>query len=116
MKRKAMFMVLSDKMKNNALLVLDKIELPEFKTKKVKEMISALENNLLGADSGKESNKKSLLIVNDQKDEKVKYSARNLPGVKVIHVDNINILDLLKYKYLVATSNSIRTIEERFSK
>lgn len=116
MKRKAIFMVLSDKIANNALLVLDKIELPEFKTKKVKEIINNLENNLLGGDSGKDSNKKSLLVINDQKDDKVKYSARNLPGVKVIHVDNINILDLLKYKYLVTTSNAIKVVEERFNK
>lgn len=116
MKRKAIFMVLSDKVANSALLVLDKVELPEFKTKKVKEIINNLENNLLGRDFGKESNRKSLLIINDQKDEKVKYSVRNLPGVKVIHVDNINILDLLKYKYLVTTSNAIKTIEERFNK
>jgi large subunit ribosomal protein L4 len=111
MKRKAMFMVLTDKIKNNSLLVLDKLEIPEFKTKKMKEIF----NNLIKEDNAG-NKKKSVLLVSGEKDEKIFYSAGNLEGVKVINKDNINILDLLKHQYLITTSDVVKGIEERYKK
>lgn len=112
MRRKAIFMVLTDKVKNSSLLILDKIELEDFKTKKMKEILNRLEG-ILSAEKSKK-NKKSLLLVSDRPDEKVKYSARNLEGVKVLSVDNLNILDLLKYKQVVITSASLDKLEARY--
>jgi large subunit ribosomal protein L4 len=108
MKRKAIFMVLTDKIKNNGLLVLDKLEIPEFKTKRIKEVF----DNLIPKDQNN-GKKKSILLISGNKDEKVLYSARNLDGVKVINKDNINILDLLKHKYLITTADVVREIEQR---
>ena len=50
MKQKAIFMVLSDRVKNNALVVLDSLELAEFKTKKFNEILSAIEKKILNND------------------------------------------------------------------
>jgi large subunit ribosomal protein L4 len=111
MKRKAIFMVLTDKVKNNNLLILDKLEIPEFKTKKVKEVF----DNLVKEENAG-SKKRSILLINEQKDEKIFYSARNLEGVKVINKDNINILDLLKYKYLITTVGAVKELEQKYGK
>ncbi|MFW5888177.1 MAG: 50S ribosomal protein L4 [Patescibacteria group bacterium] len=111
MKRKAVFMVLTDKVKNNNLLVLDKLEITEFKTKKIKEIF----NNLIKEDNDG-NKKKSILLVSGGKDEKIFYSARNLENVKVINKDNMNILDLLRYKYLITTAEAIKAIEQNYKK
>lgn len=111
MKRKAIFMVLTDKVKNNNLLILDKLEIPEFKTKKAKEVF----NNLI-KEENTGSKKRSILLINEQKDKKIFYSARNLEGVKVINKNNINILDLLKYKYLITTVGAVKELEQKYGK
>ncbi len=130
MKQKAMFMVLSDKVASGNLTVLDKLEIGEFKTKLFNDML----NNLLGdkqmtddnknnetTEKGKQKNKKtkkqikkSVLVVNDKKDDKVKYSGRNLVGVEVINLDNINIVDLLRYRDLIMTSEAVKRLEEKY--
>jgi large subunit ribosomal protein L4 len=58
--------------------------------------------------------KTSVLIITDKKDEKVKYSTRNLVGVKQINFENINILDLLKYRNLVITKESVAKFEKQY--
>ena len=54
------------------------------------------------------------MIINDKKDEKVKYSGRNLAGVEMLNLDNINILDLLKYKKLILTKAGIKKLEKNY--
>jgi len=115
MRQKAMFMVLSDKVANKNLVVLDKLAADQFKTKIFSEMIERLDKIYKAgiAKKNKEKNKKekrSVLIVDDKKDDKVKYSLRNLVGVKKINLENINILDLLKYRNLIITKESIKKI------
>ena len=58
--------------------------------------------------------KRSILLINDKKDDKVKYSGRNLVGVEIINLDNINILDLLKYRSLILTVDTVKKLEERY--
>jgi len=103
MRQKALFMVLSDKVENKNLVLLDKLEVKEYKSKNVDEMINKLENK---------KTRRSVLIINDKKDEKAKYSFRNLEGVKIINLDNINILDLLKYRDLIITKAGVKRIEK----
>jgi len=124
MKQKAIRMVISDRFKNNALVVLDDLKLEEFKTKEFNEIIKQLEQKILqtkpkvdkkSAEEKKaRPEKRSLLIINDKTDEKIKYSGRNLPNVKIINLDNINIIDLLKYKNLVLTKKSVKKLEEKY--
>jgi large subunit ribosomal protein L4 len=108
MKQKALFMALSDKVLNNQLVILDKFELEAMKTKAFNEILTALEKNVL------KNERRNILIINEQKDEKVIRSGRNLKGVEIINLDNINILDVLKYKNLLLTENAIKKLEARY--
>lgn len=108
MKQKAIFMALSDKVATSNLVVLDTLEVAEFKTKKFAEIISSIESKVLKTD------RRNILIINDSKDEKVRYSAQNLKGVEVINLENINLIDLLKYKNLMLTEAAVKTLEERY--
>lgn len=114
MKRRAIFMAFSDKLNSGSLLVLDKLEMPDFSTKKFKNIVEKLEKHLTKKDD--EQKKRSLLVVADSVDEKVRYSANNLAGVKILNTDNINILNLLKYENLVMSVNAIKKIEEIYNK
>lgn len=121
-KDKAMFMVLSDHLENGRLLVLENLSLNEYKTKIVAGILNTLEAKVLKvSEAGKKgkivrSEKRDVLFLNGSKDEKVKYSFRNLDGVKVINPENINVVDLLKYKNIILTEEAVKKIEATFGK
>jgi len=108
MKQKAIFMALSDKAATNHLVILDALQMTEFKTKQFNEILLACETKVLNTD------RRNILIINESKDEKVRYSARNLKGVEIINLENINIVDLLKYKNLLLTEAAVKVLEERY--
>jgi len=108
MKQKALFMALSDKVANNTFVVLEKLEMPEFKTKTFAAMLGNLEKKVLNND------RRNVLVINDLKDEKVKYSGRNLAGVEIINLENLNIVDIIKHRNLVLTSEAVKKLEERY--
>jgi large subunit ribosomal protein L4 len=110
MKQKAIFMALSDRLANNALVILDSLALEEYKTKKVNEIFSALEKKVFNTE------RRSLLVISDGKDEKLKYSARNLENIKVINLENINLVDILNHRYLVMTEKAVETFTKRYNK
>ncbi len=110
MKQKALLMSISDKITNSSFVVLDKLELPEFKTKNFNAFLSAIEKEVLAVD------RRSVLLINANKDEKVKYSGRNLKGVEIINLENLNILDILKYRNLIMTEEAVKKISEQYSK
>ena len=112
MKQKALQMVVSDKVSNKTLIVIDKLEVEDFKTKTISTVLDSLEKKI----KQDKDKKRSVLIINDKKDVKVKYSARNLVGTEIINLDNINILDLLKYRNLVITQAGIKKLEELYTK
>lgn len=127
MKQKAILAALSDRLANKNLLILDKLEMDEFKTKAFNEMLRKLEEKVYeeakrlkggegkkGEKPKKEKNKRSILVINDKKDAKVKYSARNLAGVEIINLENINILDLLKYRNVILTVEGAKKLEEKY--
>jgi len=97
-RQKALFCVLSSKVKNKELIVVDDIKLKEIKTKAMAEVFTALpyEKNALLATAGK--------------NEMVEKSASNLPYVKVIQANYLNIADLLKYKTLVLLKSSLEQV------
>jgi len=110
MKRQALLSVLSGKVKDNELVVLDKLEIDAPKTKKMAEIIKNLK------EKAKVIEKKSLLIAIPKKDDNIIRSAYNIPKVEVIEARNLNVLELLKYKYLVLPKDSIKVIKETFVK
>jgi large subunit ribosomal protein L4 len=100
-KRKtALKMALSVKLSDNTLIVVDKIELDEIKTKQFQEVAEALKI-------------KEALIIIDSEDKKLTLAARNLPGIKIMKKEGLNVYDILKYQNLVITEPSIKAIEGR---
>ena len=95
--------VLSSKVLENNLVVVDKLDLKEIKTK---NMVKALENLKI---EGK------TLIVLPVKNENVQMSARNIEGVKTSLTSTINIHDLLKYNKLILTVDSVKKLEEVYA-
>ncbi len=96
----ALKMALSIKLRDNKLVVLDKLELEETKTKEFLEIVDALDIS-------------SALIVTDQKDERLELSSRNVPGFKVMRVEGLNVYDILKYENLILLESTLKSIEGR---
>lgn len=115
MRQKALFMVLSDRVKSKALMVIDGLKAEEYKTKKIADLVEKFESTLINKSDNKKAGKRSVLLINDKADEKIKISTRNLEGVKLINIDNINILDLLSYQSLIITSKSIEKLGKQYS-
>lgn len=110
MKQKALFMGLSDKVETGTLVILDNLDFNDYKTKNFNAMLTAVEKKVLAND------RRDILVINDSKNEKTQYSGRNLKGVKIINLENINLLDILNYKNLLVTENAVKTLADRYSK
>lgn len=107
-KRKALFIVLSEKLKNNLILVLDKIDLKEPKTKILNNLIKSWRKEIENFKEG------SCLFALSNYDEKMILAAGNIKKIKIIEARNLNALDLLSFKYLIMPKESIKTIKEFF--
>jgi len=105
MRRKALFMVLSAKAKENLLILLDKLKLEKPKTKLMAEILKKLP-----------SKEKSSLIALPEIDKNLILAARNIPKVETIQAKDLNCLDLLSFKYLIMPKESIKVIKETFLK
>lgn len=114
MKQKALFMVLSDRLVNNNIAIIDKVDIKDFKTKIFNDFLKKVEN--IFPVVGDKNNKRSVLFINDTKDEKIVFSSRNLNGFNIINLENLNIVDLLKYKNLIITESVAKKINDRYSK
>jgi len=99
-RRLALKMALTSKLQDEAILVLDNLELEEIKTRALLDITGNL-------------NVENALIVVDKKDEKLELSSRNLPHVKVLRCEGLNVYDILKYKKLVLLEGSVKGIEGR---
>ena len=102
-RRLAIKSCLSSKVIENELTVIDKFEFNEIKTKEVAKML----NNLIL--EGK------TLILLPEKNEIIQKSARNIKGVKTLSVNTINAYDLVKYKNLVVTLDTVKKLEEVYA-
>lgn len=108
MARKALFMVLSSKVKDKQLFVLDDIRLENPKTKEMAIILKNL-SSLIG------NNPKTLLVLPLMEDN-VKRSSKNLPNLSAVEARNLNPLEILSYKYLVLVKDSIEALNKTFSK
>ena len=102
-KRLAIKSILSSKVLEKDLVVVDKFDFKEIKTK---QMANAMKNLKI---------EDKALIMLATGDEKVQKSARNLAGVRTISVSTINVFDLLKYKKLVLTVDTVKKLEEVYA-
>ena len=101
-KRLAMKMALSSKLKENKLLVVDKLEVSQPKTKEFVKIKNALDL------------KKSLIVLPKQ-DNNIFLSIRNLPDTRLMLDKDINVYDILKYDMLVITKDVVENIKERLA-
>lgn len=103
-KRKALFQVLSEKKRRGDFIVLNNINI----SPKTKEMVNIL-NNLKIKDE-------SFLVATSEKDDNVIRATSNIKKGKVMEARELNVLDLLQYKYIILTKDSVKVIEETFLK
>ena len=96
--------LLTEKTKDKTLVVVDDIKKEIGKTK--------IFNNFLI--KNKLSN--SLIVLDKDSKKKVIKSARNIPNLKIIEQEGTNVYDLLKYKNVLFTISSIKSLQERLSK
>lgn len=99
-KRAALASALAAKVSENRLIVLDKIMLAEPKT----GQMSSLLKNLGVAENA--------LVLLGAENRNVALASRNMPSVKVLRVENINVYDLLKYRYLITTGEVLTALAE----
>jgi large subunit ribosomal protein L4 len=96
----ALKMALTGKLQEQQLMVLDGFELSQIKTK---DFVAAVQS--LNADNA--------LIVTVDTDRNLELSSRNVPGVKVLRCEGLNVYDILKYDKLVLLQDAIKGIEGR---
>ena len=101
-RRAALRGALSHRLEEDAITVVDLLELGEFKTKRLVEILRKL-----GIDGS------GVLIVIDGKDPHLERSARNLPHVKALRVAGLNVFDVLRYPKLLITKAAVAAIEAR---
>jgi large subunit ribosomal protein L4 len=115
MRQNALCMVMSERARSEKMFVLNSLQFDAYKTKEVEAMIKGFEK-LINKNSSKDlKSKRSFLIINESVDEKAKFSARNLAGVKMINLNNINILDLLRYGNLLLTEKAVEMLEKAYA-
>ena len=102
MRRKALYSVLTSKVNDNELIVLDELKLDSYKTKEANEILANINAN----------NKAYVVIA--ENDDKVYRSFRNIEGCNVETANLINVYDLLRHDKLVITKDAINKLEEVF--
>jgi len=98
-RKNALIAALSRRTAEDSVIVLDQMELPEIKTRRVSEFLDRFDLN-------------SALIV-DQENQRLYLSGRNIPRVKVLSVQGLNVFDILKHDKLVLTTQAVAAIEGR---
>jgi large subunit ribosomal protein L4 len=103
-KRAALVDAITSKVSENRLVLIDKLELAEPKTKLVSGMLETL---------GVQEN---ALILIKAESKNLTLAARNIPSVKVLRMGNINVYDLIKYRYLITTQDVLNAMQEVYGK
>ena len=103
-KEKAVSMksALSSKVSDNKFYVLDSLNFDEIKTKKMVAVMNSL--NL----------SKALVVIGDES-ENVTRSSKNIPSVRTVYTNSINVYDILKYDNVVMTKEAVAKIEEVYA-
>jgi large subunit ribosomal protein L4 len=99
-RRQALKMALTSKLQEKALIVVDKLDLEAVKTKRFVEVMGALKT-------------KEALIVTDRELENLELSSRNVPRVKVVRWEGLNVYDILRFKHLILLEPSVKQLEGR---
>ncbi len=103
-KQQALAMAFSDKVAENRLVLVDAYSLTDPKTKTLASVLQKLPNK----------NQSTLIVTASVEDNMVKAS-KNLPRVETIYYGSLNIVDLLKYKYILVNQDLLTKIEKHYS-
>lgn len=103
-KRKAMFMVLTDKLRNKKIIVLEKLELAKPKTKELVALIKKLPL------------KNTFLTILPKTDLNIIRAANNLKITSCCRADSLNVYDLLRYDFLLLPKESLSVIKKTYLK
>lgn len=102
-RRKALAMVLSDKLNSGHVVVVEALNVDDGKTKSLVTTLAKLPS------SGKKT-----LIVTPPDQRVVKRAARNLPGIATIPANALNVVDLLRFEYLLMTEGAVAMVTELY--
>lgn len=105
MRRKALFSLLSEKLRGKKVVLLDSLKL---ETAKTKELVAVLE--------GLSLEKKSTLLVLPALDRNIVLGASNIPYVKAVQARDLNVLDVASATYIVLPKESLKVLEKTFGK
>jgi large subunit ribosomal protein L4 len=103
-KRAALAAALSSKVNDNRMILLDKLELAGPRTKQMADLLKTL------------GVAESALVLIAAENKNVALASRNMPKIKVLRMENINVYDLLKYRYLITTQDALTTMQEVYGK
>ncbi len=101
-KKLALKMALSSKVEDNTIYIIDDFNLETIKTREFVNVLNALDLS-------------DLLIVSDAEEANLLLSSRNIPDVKVIKTEGLNVYDILKFKNLLLVESTIKNIEGRLN-
>jgi large subunit ribosomal protein L4 len=99
-RKQALKMALTSKLQDEALIVMDRFDLETVKTKRFVEVVTALKA-------------REALIVTDREIENLELSSRNVPYVKVLRSEGLNVYDVLRFDRLILLEPSVKQITER---
>ena len=98
-RKAALCMALTDKLQNDQLVVVEDFSLPEIKTKGFVDVMQNFEV-------------RKALVVTEERNENLEMSSRNVPWVKVMRYEGLNVYDILKHDHLFLVRSAIQKIEE----
>lgn len=101
-RKEALLSALSLKKRDGKIIVVDKLNFEEAKTKLMAKALAELKVT-------------SALIVISEPDTTIERSSRNIPAVKVLRVEGLNVYDLVRYDHLILTEDALKLLEERLA-
>jgi large subunit ribosomal protein L4 len=104
MKRKAVMVALSEKVRMGNMVIVERLEFAEAKTKQFNAALKSLEL------------KGKVLVALDEKQRKTALASRNIKNISNVAAKNLNVFDLLNNQKLLISKESVKFIEEKFSK
>ncbi len=103
-KRAALVDAISSKVIDNRLVLVSSLDFAEPKTKLVISMLDSL------------GVRENALVLIKTENKNLTLASRNIPSLKVLRMENINVYDLLKYRYLIMTQDAMSAIQEAYGK
>jgi len=101
-KKQSIASLISEKIKNNNLLIFSDFNLEIKKTKEMNKIVQKFEMT------------NSLIILDKLSKEKIEKSARNIPNIKITDVNHFSAFDLVKFQKIVFTESSVKELEKRY--